>query len=127
VAEQAVQIDPVAPAIFRDASRRPAVHLADGKPNSPANPAARGAGISIYCTGLGAVAQRGNLFAAVEPVTVFVQGRPLQPSFAGLAPSLPGVYLVNVTLPADLPPSLESSLFLRQGGVDSAAVEISVQ
>lgn len=127
VAEQAIQIDPVAPAIFRDASRRPTIVHADGKPNSPVNPASRGTAISIYCTGLGAVVPRGALSAAAEPVTVFLQGRPLQPSFAGLAPSLPGVYLVNVALPADLPPSLESSLFLRQGGVDSAPVEISVQ
>src|SRR5262245_19809607 len=114
---------PNAPAIFRDASRHPTIVNQDGNMNGPGTPAARGRAISIYCTGLGTVRPQGIEQIVDTPVTVLYQGVELQAQFAGLAPNLPGMYVVNVNLPADLPPALDAPLALRQGGIESPAVE----
>ena len=57
--------------------------------------------LEIYCTGLG----------VGQPVTVNLGGRQLVPSWSGPHPAYPGLYQVNVEIPAGLtgeqPVSLE--------------------
>ncbi len=81
-------------------------------------PAARGADyIAIYCTGLGPVAgQNGEqppadgvaasyppLYKTVAPVTVTIGGVDAPVVFAGLTPTLVGLYQVDAQVPAEAP------------------------
>lgn len=82
------------------------------------NPARAGETVQIYLTGLGAVSPAvadGAAAPATPPfanvlsqVAVTVGGRPCAVVFSGLAPTLAGLYQLNVTLPAGLPPGLHS-------------------
>jgi len=126
-AEQTVELQETAPAIFLVGEGRAAILNQDGKLNGPANPAPRGQVVVIYATGLGQAAPQGGLSVAVRPVTVRLQGMDLAAAFAGLAPGFPGLYQVNVALPADLPPGLEVPLALQQGGGVSNPVPVSIQ
>ncbi|NJO56205.1 MAG: hypothetical protein HC834_07475, partial [Rhodospirillales bacterium] len=80
-----IRLAAVAPAVFRVV-----VNAEGGLPNTPLNPAARGAAMSIYATGLGAVLRQGNLAVAAEPVSVVIQGQEIPASFAGRAGSSRG-------------------------------------
>jgi uncharacterized protein (TIGR03437 family) len=124
-----VLIQEAAPAIFVDRrTSLPAIVTATGnQPNRASNPVARGGVLSIYATGLGAVRGQGTTNVVQNPVKVVLQGRELDPSFAGLAPGLPGVYLVNVTIPQTLAPGLDVPLFLVQSGVAGNAVPVSIR
>ena len=127
-AEQTIEVQETAPAIFLLEGRRGAILNQDGKLNGPATPALRGQALVIYATGLGKVSPAGGgLWLVVQPVTVLVQGLELPAAFAGLAPGFPGLYQVNVILPAGLPPRLEAPLALQQGGAASNAVVVSIQ
>ncbi len=82
---------------------------------SAADPAVPGEYLEIYVTGLG-----GTLFGnAVEKPTVVLFGPgitgtiELQPSYAGLAPGFPGLYQVNVRIPAGAPRGDHMRLELR--------------
>ncbi len=76
---------------------------------SASAPAARGEFISVYLTGLGAVAPSvsdgsaapGNPPAkATGPVAVYIGGQPVSNvSFAGLTPTLAGLYQLNIQIP----------------------------
>src|SRR5262249_50871431 len=113
---QSVDIAANAPAIFlKDDVTQGAVVNQDGSPNSNLKPAVRSQIVNIYATGLGAVTQQGNFSVVASPVSVVVAGSELNPSFAGLAPGLSGVYQINVTIPGDTPPGLDLPLLLRQG------------
>jgi len=48
-------------------------------------------------------------------------------AFAGLAPGFIGLYQVNVVIPSNTPPGLGIPLTLKQGGVLSNSVGISIQ
>jgi uncharacterized protein (TIGR03437 family) len=76
-----------------------------------ANPAKRGEIVSIYLTGLGAVTpmvtdgaagETNPLSVVTAPVNVLVGGQPATILFQGLAPDYPGLYVMNVVVPADL-------------------------
>ncbi|HUQ91075.1 MAG TPA: hypothetical protein VM120_05280 [Bryobacteraceae bacterium] len=127
-AELPIKIREVAPAIFRDAksARAVIVNAVGGTANTPYNPVSRGGVISIYATGLGAIRAQGDLSVTVVPVSVVLSGVEHAAAFAGKA-GFPGGYLINFTVPAGAPPGLGLPLFLRQGGVDSEAVQISVR
>jgi uncharacterized protein (TIGR03437 family) len=58
-------------------------------------------------SGLGALDDRHSL---VQPVSCHLGSRELEVVYAGLAPSLVGVYQVVVRLPADLPETLEQTV-----------------
>ncbi len=116
-----------APAIFRLGARQGAIVNQDGSINSSSTPARRGQAIVIYATGLGAVVPSGNLRTTSRPVTVVLGGTALNPFFAGLTPGFVGLYQVNVTLPATMPPGLDLPLSLRQGGAVSSPVDVSLQ
>ena len=76
-----------------------------------ANPSTAGEVVAIYLTGLGAVAPpildgaAGSvtpLSYAINPISAMVGGKSAPVSFAGLAPSLSGLYQLNVTIPSGL-------------------------
>jgi uncharacterized protein (TIGR03437 family) len=78
------------------------------------NPLARGQTMIIFGTGLGAVTQKGPTFNTDAAVTVMLNGVELPVQFAGL--SAPGLYQVNVAIPAATPPGLGIPLTLKVGG-----------
>ncbi|MBL8222963.1 MAG: hypothetical protein JNL62_27235, partial [Bryobacterales bacterium] len=118
----AVRLTPVAPALYKAV-----VNAQGGQTNGALNPAGRGEAISLYATGLGAVRRQGNQDVVVEPVTVLIRGDAVQPSFAGPASNLPGTYVINLTIPAGAAPGLDVPITIRQGGVESNAVAVSIR
>ena len=127
-AQQQVTIAAVAPQIFLVGNPpQGAVVNQDNSLNAPSNPLPRGKVAVIYCTGLGAVTQSGQLSVASTPVTVVLNGTELPTSFAGLTPGFIGLYQVNVVIPVASPPGLGLSLTLKQGGQLSNAVNLALQ
>ena len=83
------------------------------------NPAAAGETVLIYVTGMGTVTPNvadgtagtiTTLYKSNAEVTVLVAGKAASVSFNGLAPGFPGLYQLNVTLPAPLPLGASGSL-----------------
>ena len=103
----------------------------------PAQPVQRGQFISIYCTGLGSVngdpPQDGDATplspflttTALPKVTIGGVDAPV--SFSGLAPTLVGVYLVNVQVPDAVRPGDDIPVTLTMGTFPSNTVTISVR
>ncbi|HYM10325.1 MAG TPA: hypothetical protein VEU62_06320, partial [Bryobacterales bacterium] len=125
-APMVVQIDAVAPGLFR----------AFSSSNTPvdANNAARaGDTIVLYATGLGPVVPPGTTGAAAtvanatENVHVNVAGVDLIPLYAGLTPGSAGVYQINVTLPANLSPSAAAQVFVTVDGVASNSLTMGIR
>jgi len=83
--------------------------------------------VTIYATGLGAVAAQGKLSVAETTVTVVINSTELPVAFAGLAPGFAGLYQVNVQIPTGLAPGLGIPLTLKQGEILSNVVNISLQ
>jgi uncharacterized protein (TIGR03437 family) len=87
------------------------VHL-DGTLITSRSPAASGEWISVYLTGLGAVAPpmtagrpapSSPLVHATAAVRATVGGIEAEVSFSGLTPGLSGLYQINLKVPAALP------------------------
>jgi len=110
----AVSILAATPAIFTTASsgKGPAVALnQDGTVNGPANPASAGSVLQLFATGLGPVGPAvptGQLAPAIPPLalsvtnpTVTIGGVSANVVFSGLAPTLVGLWQVNVQIPAN--------------------------
>ncbi len=81
-----------------------AMPVTDGIPSRPAQV---GEYLAIYANGLGPVTQPvapgtaapgDHTISTIDQVTVYIGGVAFTPSFAGLAPSLAGLYQVNVAL-----------------------------
>jgi len=87
-------------------------------------PVNRGESVVVYGTGLGPVAAQP--FTGTVP-TATIGGVAAKVSFSGLAPTLVGVYQVNIVVPADTPVSDAAPLVLSIGGVDPNKVTIAVQ
>jgi minor extracellular serine protease Vpr len=103
---------------------------------TPANPAARGEVVVIYCSGLGRTQPTANVgeaapssppASALAPVTVTIGGRPATVQFAGLTPGLVGLYQVNVVVPADAPAGGTVPVVVTAGGAASASVTMAVR
>jgi uncharacterized protein (TIGR03437 family) len=127
-AQQPVMVSAVAPAIFQVGN--PAVGAVtnqDNTLNTPSNPLMRGHTLVIYCTGLGVTSANGQYQTAVTPVTVVLNDQALTPDFAGPTQGFPGLYQVNLIVPENTPPSLESTLALKQGGQMSNVVIVAIQ
>ena len=105
----------------------------DGTPNGDGSilgtdkPAAAGSFISVYATGLGAVAPAvasgtvtpsSPLSPTVAPVTAYIAGRAATVTFAGLAPGLIGTYQVNILVPLTAPSGADR-LVLYANGIGS--------
>jgi len=105
-------------------------------PGQSTRPAARGAFVSIYCTGLGAVTNQpaSGAVSPSNPVatttvtpTVTIGGVPATVSFSGLAPGFVGLYQVNVQVPETAPTGSAVAVVLTSGGASSNSVTIAVQ
>jgi uncharacterized protein (TIGR03437 family) len=125
-ASKSVTVLPWAPGIFTIGAQGATINQ-DGSLNSASTPAQRGQYISVYCSGLGATAPQGGLQWTATTVTAMVNGASLIPSFSGLAPGFIGVYQVNVTIPANSPPSLAGTLAIRENGQNSNSVPLALQ
>jgi len=90
-----------APALF------PSVVLEDGTAASVANPAARGSVVMLFGTGEGG--------QAPENAIVSVLGYQAQLVWGGALPHMPGVFQLNIRVPAGFYPSGEHPLELRMG------------
>ncbi len=109
-----VPVAPTAPGVFSQdlsGSGPGAILHADYSLVTPARPAHPGETVLVYLTGLGAVnpgvadgtAGGGNPLSLVAaPLAVYVGGSPASVQFAGLAPGFPGLYQINITIPADV-------------------------
>ena len=99
-------------------------------------PVNRGETVVVYCTGLGPVAAQpltGSASAASVGATTSttptakIGGVAATVSFSGLAPTLVGVYQVNIVVPTDTPVSDAVPFVLSIGGLDSNKVTIAVR
>jgi uncharacterized protein (TIGR03437 family) len=102
---------------------------------SAANPAKRGSLIVLYANGLGPVTNQppsGNpagsspLSQLVTLPTVMIGGQSAQVAYAGLVPSLPGLYQLNVTVPSGISAGTQN-ITVMAGGVTSAVTTLPVQ
>ena len=110
-----VPVAATAPGVFsltRNGIGPGAIQHTDYTTVSSAKPAKRGETVVIYLTGLGAVtppvtdASGGGVkpLSSVNSATgVLIGGLPATVKFAGLVPGVPGLYIVNVVVPNDLP------------------------
>jgi uncharacterized protein (TIGR03437 family) len=128
-AEAPLEIRAAAPALFRFSTSQAAITNQDGQLNTPGNPARRGEVVVVYGTGFGAVEAQpgGNLLRTVLPVTARVAGVDVPVVYAGLTPGAAGLYQLNLTLPADLPPGLSQSLEIRQAGVTASTAQVAIR
>jgi uncharacterized protein (TIGR03437 family) len=93
------------------------------------HPAAHGALLIVYATGLGAVtptiddgAAPGAVLTQVNtPPVVTIGGVTAPVAFAGLQPQFPGVYQLNITVPPNAPSGNSVPLQIQVGGVVSPA------
>jgi uncharacterized protein (TIGR03437 family) len=108
----------------------------DGSLNSSQHPAPKGSFIAFYASGLGVVSPllaagalppnsplsqvTGSVGASIGGVAATVQ-------FAGLAPGLPGVYQINVQVPAGAPSGAQELLFFSNGIASQKSVTVEIQ
>ena len=126
-----VPVAGTAPGVFsidRNGIGSGAILHADFSLVTSGKPAKRGETVLIYLTGLGAVnppvadgtaGGATNLSKAVAAVNVLVGGLPATVSYAGLAPLYPGLYQLNVVVPADLAVSATGPVPLAVQTADS--------
>lgn len=109
---------------------------ASGALVNAANPAKKGETVLLYVAGLGAVTPQpgdgvpavGNPLSTVNiPVAVTIGGQAAKVTFAGLAPGFPGLYQLNVTIPATLSGSGSLPLALQTADTFTDQVNIAVQ
>ncbi len=111
-ATSTVSIVPAAPGIF-------AVTNQDGTINTASNPVTRGAFVVIYCTGLGS--------SSSPAPSVNVGTTVAKPSFAGASQGFPGLFQINVQIPAGISPGAAIPLSIAQNGQTSKPVLIAIQ
>jgi uncharacterized protein (TIGR03437 family) len=134
-----VNIAPFSPGIFGFPTASGTFAIAytyqDGMFAWPANsvagltthPAVPGSLLIVYATGLGAVtptiadgAAPGTVLTQVNtPPVVMIGGMTAAVAFAGLQPQFPGVYQLNVTVPANAPTGSAVPIQIQVGGVTS--------
>jgi uncharacterized protein (TIGR03437 family) len=109
-----VEMTPTLPGIFTQAANGSGSAIAtneDGTLNTQTNPAIAGHIITLYCTGQGYIAGAppdgtvsGAALPTAQPPLVFI-GSQIQSgsaiTYTGLAPTLVGVWQINVTIPSD--------------------------
>ena len=107
-----VPLADVAPSFFETATNNVAARVAGTATIIGAGrPAQKGEYIELYANGLGPVdnqpasgapATASPLPKTKNAVTITIGGQPVTPLYAGLSPGLPGLYQVNVQIPASL-------------------------
>jgi uncharacterized protein (TIGR03437 family) len=102
----------------------------------PSNPAHAGDTIVLYCLGLGAVlpmvadgdaAPSNPPASTTNPVTVMIGGQPANVIFAGLTPTLSGLYQIDFTVPPNTGTGDQVAVVISTAGQSSIAVNLSVQ
>lgn len=138
---EAVVVAPAQPAIYtQDQSGTGAGVIVNGVTNqliTAGNPARAGDVLVIYANGLGTVNPTvalgaaaplaGPLSRTVNPVTVRIAGVAVTPQFAGLAPGFPGLYQINVPVPAGIAAGDAVPVTLEVAGQTSKPVTIVVR
>lgn len=159
LADGLVAMNTVSPALFVSAAstscslaggkcRQAAViNAVDGTPNSPGNPAAAGAYISIYATGQGFVQgappdgdiPRGGLVKTSALPHVWINACDVDDSsctqeagvenvqFSGLAPQFPGVWQINVRIPKNTGPGGQVPVLVRMNNYASQSASTGYQ
>ncbi len=92
-----------------------ALHASDQSPVNNTHPARAGEVVQIYASGLGS----GN------PVSATIGARPAEVQFAGLAPGFPGLYQINILVPAGMTGMAE--LAISAGGRSSNTALLPLQ
>jgi uncharacterized protein (TIGR03437 family) len=109
-----------------------AVEHADGSVVSATSPAVPGETLEVYVSGLGAVtppvtdgiaAPLSPLSKTNSPILAYFAYVKATPSFAGLTPTLAGLYQVNVQVPANAPPGTQ---LIEIDGPESEAMEATI-
>jgi uncharacterized protein (TIGR03437 family) len=127
-----VSVAPAAPGLFT-ISGRAAVINQDGSINGPDRPAVVNSIVTAYLTGQGAVqpavptgaaAPLNPLSKPAADVKASIGGQPVEVTFAGLTPTLVGVFQANLRVPQIAPGP--QSLILTVGGVSSNAAPMYV-
>lgn len=118
-----VEVLEAAPAIFQDGLGTPLVTHPNGRAVTALDPAARGAEIHIYATGLGDI----NGTQAVLPVFAQIEGRQMEAPVVEWVAEQPGVYRVRARISTAQAPGTGLSLALKQGEAMSLPVLISVR
>ncbi|MCC6362272.1 MAG: metallophosphoesterase [Bryobacterales bacterium] len=131
-----MRVADAAPAIFRVPTQQglaPAIVHLDGTLVTSSAPAAAGEWVSVYLTGLGAVAPpitAGRaapalpLARATAAVRVTVGGAAAEVSFSGLTPGLSGLYQINLKVPAALPAGPQPLQITAAGLTDTVRLEL---
>ncbi len=97
------------------------------------NPAKRGSVIVLYANGLGPVnnqpasgdpAGATTLSTLVTLPTVTIGGQPANVAYAGLVPSLPGLYQLNVTVPAGISAGTQNIVVTAGGQTSTSTLPI---
>jgi uncharacterized protein (TIGR03437 family) len=134
-----VPLAPTAPGVYTVPSGGlgpGAILHADFSLVNDASPAAAGETVLIYLTGMGATSPAPadgtagtvtTLYKSVSDVAIYFGGQPGVVAFNGLAPGFPGLYQINVTLPATLPGSGRLPLAIGTANAYHDQVDISVK
>ena len=109
-----------------------AITHASGALVSTSNPARRGETVIVYATGLGAVTPvpidgAPGSGSTVNTVAVTIAGQTAAVLFSGLSPSYPGLYQINVTVPANLVGAGALPLAIRTIDAFHCQVDLQVQ
>jgi uncharacterized protein (TIGR03437 family) len=123
---QTYPIAPAQPGIFLAGSDGIIIKFSNGQLVSAQNPARVNDLLVIYTASLGFTnppvatgAASATAANAVVPVSVTIGGVPATISYAGLTPSLVGLYQVNVIVPAGVAPGAAVPVVVTQNGVPS--------
>jgi uncharacterized protein (TIGR03437 family) len=106
-----------------------------GSTNSAANQAARGSTISMYASGLGVTspvvaagtAPPSSPLSTVSGVEAFIAGVSATVQFAGLAPGVPGLYQLNIQIPANVPSGAQELMIFASGQSSQRGATIQIQ
>ena len=129
-----VPLSNYSPAFFEISGQVAALDAKSAVINS-SNPATRGQTIQIFANGLGPVSNQpasgdpapaSPLAACNSTATVTFGTTQATPSFCGLAPGFPGLYQVNVAVPAGLTPG-SYPITITAGGQTSKGSNIAVR
>ncbi|HXA52730.1 MAG TPA: IPT/TIG domain-containing protein [Candidatus Acidoferrum sp.] len=135
-----VPVSATAPGIYtldQSGSGSGAILHADFSVVNSGNPAAAGETVLIYLTGMGMVTPAlddgtagtsGTLYKSIgSEITVLVAGKPGTVLFNGLAPGFPGLYQINVILPAGLANSGPLPLAIQTANAYHDQVDIPIR
>ncbi len=107
-----------APALFMSGPGQAAAVNEDGSLNSPAQPVSRGGWISLYATGEG---------IAGAPVSVKIGGYPADVLYSGEVEGYPGLFQINVRVPAGpLGPGMQDVVVTVGAAASQEGVRIAV-